>query len=225
MSEEIKKRYGFFNYPLDKWWQIDGKDAVFNGREELNEFRKSLIGGSDEDFEELQPENGWEVRELPDPLTLPEMAVITPIGTTPAYSPFGYIIDKEGTVYSLIKAHIHGAICAVLCPNVPEGRDPNKVPVRPLSEVPVFAWQEFELENQAELDVVRIALRPFSDTQFNVSGSKYRVTERQIGSIIAVAALHDIKGTSHVQTGAFKTMKLNQLVDELRQGKPLYDFD
>lgn len=211
-QEEIAKRYGVFDYTKDKWLEKDGKEAIYSTKKEAQIlFEESGYEYGDRDVV---------VREYPDPLTIQELAMIAPIGTKPIYSPSGHVIDKEGAVYSLIKAHTHGAICALLCTNVSAG----KVPLRPLDEIPVFAWQRFELDNQAELDVVRISISAFTG-EFNVSGSKYRVTERQIQSLISCANLHGIGLQGEIQTGGFKTVKLSELVDQLRQGKPLYDYD
>lgn len=95
-------------------------------------------------------------------------------GTDPAGSPYGYIITEDGTIHSLIKQWCHGMICAMLFPELAAAqgyRQPDK-----LSSV--YHYQRFELDNQGELPLVRIAYGMM--TPINVSKGRKAATPIQM---------------------------------------------
>lgn len=82
------------------------------------------------------------------------VAVVTDSNTIPPYSSPGYIIGQDGTVYTLLRQYWHGAILALLYPQLAEEHG-YTIPDDP-DEVNVFTMQRFELDHGRSLPVIRI---------------------------------------------------------------------
>jgi hypothetical protein len=72
--------------------------------------------------------------------------------------PFGCVIDTEGQIHQLHVYATHGAIAAILCPEQAEAFGAPQ-PTGHQNELPVMAYQEFELEVGYRLPLVRISTR------------------------------------------------------------------
>lgn len=72
--------------------------------------------------------------------------------------PYGCVIDTEGQIHQLHVYATHGAIAAILCPEQAEAFGAPQ-PTGHQNELPVMAYQEFELEVGYRLPLVRISTR------------------------------------------------------------------
>jgi len=73
----------------------------------------------------------------------------------PTYSPYGYIIDADGKVYSLTRQYYHGVVCALLYPAIAEERD-IVVPADP-NKINVYDYQAFEHDEAYRIPAIRIS--------------------------------------------------------------------
>lgn len=76
---------------------------------------------------------------------------------TPLYSPHGYIIQPDGTTWTLLAKWTHGFVLALLYPDVAAAYTERALEYpESLDDVDVFAFQAFELDRAKELQCVRI---------------------------------------------------------------------
>lgn len=72
--------------------------------------------------------------------------------------PWGCVIDPQGNIHQLHVYATHGAIAAILCPEQAEAFGAPQ-PTGNRDELPVMAYQEFELEMGDRLPLLRISTR------------------------------------------------------------------
>lgn len=94
-------------------------------------------------------------------------AIKTPFDVIPTYSPFGYVIDEKGDVYSLTARFMHGFVLSLLYPQALEEflktergleiKDRLDVTdIKSIDDVDVFAYQQFELDSHGKLPAIRV---------------------------------------------------------------------
>lgn len=94
-------------------------------------------------------------------------AIKTPCDVIPTYSPFGYVIDEKGDVYTLTARFMHGFVLSLLYPQALEdfrkteraaelGDRLDTKDVNSIDEVDVFAYQQFELAVHGTLPAIRV---------------------------------------------------------------------
>lgn len=128
------------------------------------------------------------------PMRIEQAALHAKPGGNIVYSPYGYIIMKDGAAYSLTHQWYHGIALAILFPKVREKHGY----AAPSEGANVFAWQRFELEHKDEFDVLRLCPSRMV-TAFTVDKGKHAASKEQ------QSALRRILTTLH-------GMKLNDLV-------------
>ena len=104
----------------------------------------------------------------------------------PRWSPFGYIVNTDGTLYSLTEAYTHGVLLALLYPEIAEeqGYEP------PDSDFDVMEYQRFELDHTELFPVVRVS-KYLSKVAFNFS-DKFGVNEEQRVTLSKIIKLEDL---------------------------------
>ena len=108
-------------------------------------------------------------------ITLDRVCIIAKAGEEPPYSPWGYIVTTDGTAYALTRQYWHGAVLALLFPellaayrveedwnddddwndNASYKGAPLLMPDEP-DDLNVFEFQQFEFSLHGKLDVIRI---------------------------------------------------------------------
>lgn len=73
--------------------------------------------------------------------------------------PFGCVIDRKGLIHVLHVYATHGAIAAILCPEVAGKFGAPQPTMVGRDGLPVMAYQEFELECGHNLPLIRISTR------------------------------------------------------------------
>lgn len=148
-------------------------------------------------------------------LTIERAAEVTKFPTEPIFSPHGYIIAEDGTVYTLTRQWWHGAVLAILYPqllaefriDMETDDDNNPVPgtgtVLELPDDPdelnVFDFQKFEHHVHGKLTVIRVCparlLGPPS-----VDLPKAAATPEQLIALHIVFKIMGLKQASEVAT-------------------------
>lgn len=130
-------------------------------------------------------------------LEIDRIADVTSPGGMPPYSPYGYIITSDGTIYTLLYQWYHGIILAVLYPAA-ASRAGYAAPVEPHEDNNVFEYQRFELDNAPVLNVVRVSMAMSGLIYFS-KGNAAATTE-QLTAVTTVAKVLGIKGRGKIQT-------------------------
>ena len=130
------------------------------------------------------------------------------VGPEPAYSPYGYVITEDGTIYSLTRQYTHGVILAMLYPE--EAAEAGYDPVD--EDYNVFEYQAFELDNHERFPVVRIALGMMYS--FNVSKGDMPATEAQINAVTKILKCQDksLNDTCQTDTAEMTVRKMLELL-------------
>lgn len=84
--------------------------------------------------------------------SLDQFAIVTPPGQTIPYSPFGYLIAADATVYTLLGRGLHGVIMAILYPEIASKhgyRQPDTSPV-------TMHYTGFQIEAGDQIPLVRV---------------------------------------------------------------------
>jgi hypothetical protein len=98
------------------------------------------------------PENTLETKPIP----LGHVALTTPPGTEPKYSPYGYVVEADGTTHALCYRWMHGVITALLYPELAREHQAPPLEGSP-DDLDVYAFQDFEHLVARSLPLVRIA--------------------------------------------------------------------
>jgi hypothetical protein len=154
-----------------------------------------------------------------DPLSLSDVSIITGVGEKPGYSPFGYVVDEQGTAYALCHRYYHGVICALLYPDLARAHAAG-IPIHPLDEINVFEFQHFEHDNASSMNVVRIATSMLSGTTYFSKG-RAPATENQIKTVAAICADMGFTGKDEIETN-MGSQTVAQILEGLREGE---DFE
>lgn len=133
----------------------------------------------------------------------------------PIYSPYGYVIVEDGSVYSLTQKWTHGVILACL---YPEEAEADGYPP-PDEDFNVFTYQRFELDNHTRFPIVRIALG--SLYSFNVSKGDMPATPAQVQSVAKCVRMCDLSLSDTVQTEG-SDMSARSMLKELEKGEGDY---
>ncbi len=167
--------------------------------------------GTDELVDGKCDECGGEVTVIP--LLTPDCVATQ--SKDPAYSPFGYVVLEDGTIYSLMKQWTHGVLLAMLFPDVAKkmGYEP------PDEDFNVFHYQRFELDNHDKFPVIRVAFSLITD--FYISKGKVPATKEQVESIVKIFKVTGTKMNASIQTDAGE-MSVRAFLKELRSGGPSY---
>lgn len=90
-------------------------------------------------------------------ITIERAAEMSKPPQKPIYSPFGYVIQPDGTTYALVQRWTHGLILALLYPELAAKFTERELDLDvSLGDVNVFAFQAFELAHHGEMPVIRI---------------------------------------------------------------------
>lgn len=73
--------------------------------------------------------------------------------------PFGCVIDQQGQIHALHVYATHGAIAAILCPEIAKQFGAPQPTMVGRDGIPVMAYQEFELSCNRRLPLIRISTR------------------------------------------------------------------
>lgn len=119
---------------------------------------------------------------------------VTRVGPEPFYSPFGYVVAEDATIYSLTQQWTHGVILALLYPDIAEEQ---RIGI-PGDDFDVFAYQRFELDNHERFPVIRVAFGMVSD--FAISKGKGPATEKQCQAMAKILRMQDKGLNDKVQT-------------------------
>ncbi len=134
----------------------------------------------------------------------------------PSYSPYGYTIMEDGTIYSLTKQWTHGVLLAILFPEIAKEAGFEQ----PNEEYNVFKYQRFELDNHDKLPVVRVAFSLITD--FYISKGKGPATKEQVESMVKIFKTTGTRMNASIQTDAGE-MTAGMFLKALRDGGPSYD--
>jgi hypothetical protein len=151
-------------------------------------------------------------------ISIERIAVIGEPGADPTPSPYGFVIDKDGRIYSQLKRYTHGVIIALLYPELAVKHN-TPAPAGPVDELNLRFYQDFEHEVSSELPIVRIALSYFDDF-IVVSKGKGALTNVQIDSVRRSLKACN-RGLRDTLTGEEGDMTVGQFLDGLREEQEL----
>jgi hypothetical protein len=146
------------------------------------------------------------------PITLDEVTMKGDKHKVP-YSPWGYVIDKDASVYALTEKWTHGIVVALLYPQVAE-KAGYEHPQREEGDLDVFRYQSFEHDCAHDLPVIRIALSMATGSTI-VSTGALAPSEEQIQALVATLAAMGLKGKDTL-TGEDGDPTVAEFVEELR---------
>lgn len=130
----------------------------------------------------------------PKPLAATDIALV---GPEPAYTPYGYIIQEDGTVLSLLNPYYHGVACAILYPDIAKGVG---VAAPDDSDPPdVFFYQAFESDEHYRMPVLRVAIGQLIGS-IHVSKGYAPATKQQLEALRKVFKVLGYNGRSKVFT-------------------------
>ncbi len=115
--------------------------------------------------------------------------------TPPQWSPWGYIIDPRGEIYSLLCQSCHGVILAIIHPMLAKeaGFEP------PDRAANVFNYQRFELDTQEKIPSMRISKGMLHD--FSISYSEdIPITAEQRAALPKIIKIEDMSLDSKIET-------------------------
>lgn len=160
---------------------------------------------------------------MEEKLTLERMTEVAEPGTDPTPSQYGYVIDKDGRIYSMVYRFTHGVILALLYPELAE-KHGMSAPVGPVDELDVRAYQGFEHDVSHELPNIRIA-HSFLSGGVYISKGKFPATNAQIDSVrrALLACGYSLRDTL---TGEEGDQTIGQFLNFLREERArAMDFD
>lgn len=100
----------------------------------------------------------WMLEDSTTPLPLDQFTSVVTEDRNLYGMPWGCVIDQKGQIHQLHYYATHGAIAAILCPEEAESFGAPQ-PTGRASDLPVMAYQEFELERAYRMPLVRISTR------------------------------------------------------------------
>jgi hypothetical protein len=146
-------------------------------------------------------------------IDIERIAMVTAPGGEVPYSPYGYVIQPDGTVYTLIHQYYHGIILACLYPKE-AGAAGYAVPEEPREDLSVFKYQRFELDNSPALGAVRIAISQMIDSLFFSKGNK-PATDEQCTAVAACLRALGKRARDKIETEKGERT-ISQILEELR---------
>lgn len=172
-------------------------------------------------------------------LSLETITSVTKPSEMPGYSPYGYVIQPDGTTYMLLFQYFHGVVLALLYPELlvkfnedPARKEENQwfepvvIPDDP-HEVRVLRTQEFELEMKEHMPAIRVCgMRMLSESGVSVDLPKSGVTPDQVTALRNVldAMGIDRKGTVQLQRYEVQVPKLWDAIEAFNDSGSTYDF-
>jgi hypothetical protein len=161
---------------------------------------------------------GYMLEESTEPMAVDYLSqVVTPADGDDAFygMPYGCVIGPDGTVYVLNKYAVHGVIAAILCPEQAKAFGAPQ-PTGNRDNPPVMAYQEFELECNYKLPLVRISCR----FGFNVSHGRNECwpTAEQIKALGRILKANDLL-TGKIRTEISFEAYGNDYLNLLRLGE------
>ena len=146
-------------------------------------------------------------------ITLERIVVTAEPGTDPTPSAYGFVIDKDGRMHSLIYRWTHGVVVALLYPEVAE-KNGVPAPAGPIDELDVFAYQRFEHDVSHDLPIIRVATSQLTNF-VGVSKGSFALTNTQIDSVRrALKALN--RGLRDTLSGEDEDSTVAELLDNFR---------
>uniref|UniRef100_A0AAU6W492 Uncharacterized protein n=1 Tax=Pseudomonas phage Cygsa01 TaxID=3138529 RepID=A0AAU6W492_9VIRU len=88
-------------------------------------------------------------------MEIKDLASVTPPGGQPPYTPYGCVIAEDGTTYALRHYALHGAVIAMLYPDLAEAHG-VPLPEFPLDGIPKLAYQGFGLIVDRSLPIIQV---------------------------------------------------------------------
>jgi len=147
--------------------------------------------------------------------SIKDVAIVCTMGTPP-YTPYGYLVGEDGTIYALTNRYFHGVALAVLYPQLAseKGYEP---PAGPHDEVNVYHYQRFELDHSGEVPMVRVAISQLSES-IAVSKGDAPATDEQIDALQRVFRVLGRKAGDTL-TGEDDDMTVAEFIESLRQAR------
>lgn len=129
---------------------------------------------------------------MSDKLTIEDVAIV---GSEAKFTPCGYIISEDGTIYSMTERYVHGTILAILFPEKAKecGYEP------PTKEYDVYHYQNFELDHSHEMPIVRVSISALHGC-LNISKSDKVITTQQRMALTKVFSVQNVKMNDLVMT-------------------------
>jgi hypothetical protein len=145
--------------------------------------------------------------------TINDVAMVCTIGI-PAYSPYGYVVGADGTIYALTDRFFHGVIVAVLYPELAAEKQ-YPAPASPRDDLDVFAYQRFEHDTSRDLPILRVSVSLITDTIL-VSKGKIPATDEQIDAMQRIFKALG-KTARDTLTGEEDDPTVGEYIEQLRQ--------
>ena len=134
-------------------------------------------------------------------------------GNDPIYTPYGYIIGPDGTIYSLTQKYCHGVVLALLLPDLAKEHGYES----PEEDFDVYEYQRFELDHARDTKYIRVALSLFG--QFNLSKNKdIPATPEQVVAVSKVLKVAGLRLNDTVQTDLQETTA-RDMMNNLQSGE------
>lgn len=148
-------------------------------------------------------------------VTLDELTIPCRPDTDKAtYSPYGYVVAEDGTLYSLTERWTHGIVLALLYPQqaLAAGYEP---PVREDGDLDVFRYQGFDLDHGSTFRVIRIAASQLTDS-VSVSRGDLPPSLSQVEAVAKAFAAMGLRAKDTL-TGETDDLTVAEFLEELRQ--------
>ena len=143
-------------------------------------------------------------------LKLGEIAVIS---KNPTFSPYGYVITEDGTIYSLIEQWCHGVILALIFPELAKENGYTT----PDENYDVFKYQQFELDHSRETTAIRVSMSPMSG-QLNISKGEQKSSPEQCQALAAIIKEQGLSQSNTLQCD-MQEMTIHKFMNKLWKGK------
>lgn len=145
--------------------------------------------------------------------SITDVAMVCTTGN-PTYTPYGYVVGADGTIYALTDRFYHGVIVAVLYPELAAAQQ-VPAPASPREDVDVFAYQRFEHDNSHDLPILRVAVSALTSTIL-VSKGAVPATDEQIDAMQRIFRALG-KTARDTLTGEEDDPTVGEYIERLRQ--------
>ena len=130
------------------------------------------------------------------------------------FTPFGYVITEDGTIYSLTQKWCHGVVLSLLFPDLEKDNGYEL----PDEDFDVFEYQRFELDHSRETTAIRISFS-LTNGALNISkGEDAKANPEQIEAITKILKVQGLSLSDKIEND-YRQTTARTLLKQLRAGE------
>lgn len=154
-------------------------------------------------------------------MEIKDLAAVTPPGGQPPFTPYGCVIAEDGTTYSLRHYALHGAVIAMLYPDLAEEYG-VPLPEFPLDGIPKLAYQGFGLKVDDSLQIIQVtgAMMGKPCVRWEKKPSAVQIESFRIFCLANDMSMHDKLRSDHGKTNSDGEISIRKLLVELETFEP-----